>query len=137
MLASIHHLDAEAVLIEGDASDLFAVRGHGRHGFVFLGKFLGGLGKPLRQPVAGIANGVDDLVDGTGATDPGQIRPEAGREPPHTRLSGLQPWKTSKASRSALRGPKKALIRVIYGIVHPVSPFRADLARLPHTKVRK
>src|SRR5260370_8909549 len=38
----------------------------------------------------------------------------AGGALPHKRLSALQPWKTSKASRSALRGRQKALIRFIY-----------------------
>src|SRR5215469_16649491 len=88
MLASIHQLDAEAVLVEGDTSDLFAVRSDDGHGFVFLGKFLGGLDQTLRQPSAGVANGFDDVANGTGAADPGQIRPEAAAFAFHHVTSG-------------------------------------------------
>src|SRR5581483_6737445 len=78
VLGRVHHLQAEAVLVESDTLNLLAIRGHDRDRLVFLGELFGRLGEAPSEPAAWIAYGLDQGIDGSTTSHRGQVRTNAG-----------------------------------------------------------
>ena len=83
LFGGVHHLQAELIFVQSDALDLLPVRSHHGDGFVFLGKLFGRFGESPGQPLAGIANGLDQRLNGSRRAHRGQIRSETSALPFH------------------------------------------------------
>src|SRR5690348_1345058 len=77
VLGRVHHLQAEAVLVESDTLNLLAIRGHDRDRLIFLGKLFGRFREPPSEPATWIAYGLDQGIDGSTTSHRGQVRTNA------------------------------------------------------------
>src|SRR5947209_8478588 len=73
----VHHLEAETVLIQGDALNLLTLRGHHRYSLILLREFFGGLGQSPRQTPTGGTHRLNQGFNRSSASNRGKIRTDA------------------------------------------------------------
>src|SRR5437773_7312079 len=73
----VHHLQAEVVLVKGNALDLLPIGHDDGYCFVLLGKLLCGFCQSPNQFLAGISDGFDQGLHGSSGSDASEVRPNA------------------------------------------------------------
>ena len=77
LFGRVHHLQAELILVQGDALDHPSIVSHDGDGFVFLRELFGRFAQPPGQSLAGNANRLDQGIHGSRGADCGQVGSEA------------------------------------------------------------